>query len=246
MLIEKILKRLQPDVGLNNHIIRERWLQKTLLSLPEGSRILDAGAGTQRYKKFCNHLNYFSQDFGKYDGKGNNTGIQINNFNYGKLDIISDITSIPENDSSFDAIMCIEVLEHLPEPSKAIKEFSRLLKPDGHLIITAPFCSITHFSPYHFCSGFNKYWYERFLTQNGLSITELKENGNFFEFLGQEINRIPYVSKRYSNSPPSILDKLCIYFLLRKLAKWSKKDNGSNSLLCYGFNIHAIKQKHKI
>ena len=30
------------------------------------------------------------------------------------LDIISDITSIPVSDNTFDAVMCIEVFEHLP------------------------------------------------------------------------------------------------------------------------------------
>ena len=41
------------------------------------------------------------------------------------LDIISDITSIPITDNSFDAIMCVEVFEHIPEPAKAVKEFCK-------------------------------------------------------------------------------------------------------------------------
>ncbi|MGA2913324.1 MAG: class I SAM-dependent methyltransferase [Methanoregula sp.] len=72
-------------------------------------------------------------------------------FNTSNLDIVSENTSIPELDASFDAIMCIEVFEHLPEPILAIKEFSRLLKPDGHLILTAPFCCLTHMAAYYFC-----------------------------------------------------------------------------------------------
>ncbi len=91
--------------------------------------------------------NMYHIDFGEYDGKGDGEALQIGEFDYGKLDIISDITSIPAPDSSFDAIMCIEVLEHLPDPIKAIQEFYRLLKPNGHLLITAPFCSLTLFFP---------------------------------------------------------------------------------------------------
>lgn len=66
------------------------------------------------------------------------------------MNILSDITTILELDASFDAVKCIEVFEHIPEPVKAVKEFSRILKPGGILILTAPFCSLTHFAPYYF------------------------------------------------------------------------------------------------
>lgn len=35
---------------------------------------------------------------------------------YGQLDIISDIASIPREDESFDAEMCTEVFEHIVNP----------------------------------------------------------------------------------------------------------------------------------
>ena len=57
------------DVGKNNGATRERWLEKTLLSLKEGTSILDAGAGESKYKSLCNHLEYFSQDIAEYDGE---------------------------------------------------------------------------------------------------------------------------------------------------------------------------------
>lgn len=242
MSIKKLLKSVRPSVGKNNESTREHWLEETLKSIPENSRILDAGAGTQQYRKFCKHLNYVSQDFGSYDGKGDSAGLQMGEFDYGKLDIVSDITSIPEPDSSFDSIMCIEVLEHLPDPVQAIKEFSRLIKPKGHLILTAPFCSLTHFAPYHFSTGFNRYWYEEHLAANGFKIIEIAPNGNFFEFIAQEIDRIGSVSKRYSKSKPVLLERLSILITLRMLSRFSKRDNASSDLLCFGYHVHAIKE----
>lgn len=50
-----------------------------------------------------------------------------------------DVNNIPFQDRSFDCIFCSEVLEHLPEPEKAISEFHRILKPDGIVIITVPY-----------------------------------------------------------------------------------------------------------
>jgi SAM-dependent methyltransferase len=236
-----MLKSLAPDVGKNNLSSRERWLKDTLLAIPNNSRILDAGAGTQQYRKFCRHLEYVSQDFGDYDGKGDDTALQTGEFDYGTLDIVSDITSIPEPDESFDAILCVEVLEHLPNPVLAIKEFSRLLKPGGHLIITAPFCSLTHFAPYHFSSGFNLYWYERYLAEYGFKDVQISQNGNFFEFLAQEVYRIPSIAGRYSGSKPNPFELFAMFVLQRMLLRFSKKDKGSSELLCFGYHVHARK-----
>src|SRR5688572_19546767 len=46
--------------------------------------------------------------------------------------------TLPYEDSSFDYISCIEGLEHIENPQQAIREFSRLLKPGGHLLTSIP------------------------------------------------------------------------------------------------------------
>jgi len=239
--VRKTLKEMWPDVGMKNESAREKWLKDILGKVPKNGRLLDAGAGTQRYRVYCEHLEYISQDFGEYDGRGDDVGLQPGEFSYGKLDIISDITSIPEPDSSFDVILCVEVLEHLPNPAEAIKEFSRLLRPNGQLIVTAPFCSLTHFAPYHFSSGFNKYWYEHHLDANNVKEFVITRNGNFFEYLSQELYRVTSVSKRYSESKPNLLEYLSLFVLQRMLLRFSKKDSGSSELLCFGYHIHARK-----
>lgn len=231
------------SAGTCNQSNREEWLEKTLKKIPSNSRILDAGAGELKYKSLCLHLNYVSQDFAQYDGKGDNKGLQTGSWDQSKLDIISDITSIPEPNESFDAIMCIEVFEHLPEPIEAIKEFSRLLKPGGHLILTAPFCSLTHFAPYHFYSGFNRYFYQEHLAKNGFEIIELVENGNYFEYLAQEIRRINSVLDTYSkNNKCSFIDSITINRMLKMLENFSREDKGSSDLLNFGFHVYAKKK----
>ncbi len=137
--IKNLLFSSTNNVGSQNERVRLSWLKHTLTSIPAGSRILDAGAGELAQKKYCEHLNYVSQDFAQYDGKGDGVGLHTKTWDNSRIDIISDITNIPEPDGSFDAIMCIEVFEHIPNPILAIKEFSRLLKDDGFLVIIAPF-----------------------------------------------------------------------------------------------------------
>ncbi|MEE9339091.1 MAG: class I SAM-dependent methyltransferase [Methylococcaceae bacterium] len=224
-----------------NESNRQAWLEKTLRHLPEGLRILDAGAGELANKIFCSHLDYVSQDFCEYKGIGNNKGLQKGSWNTGEIDIVSDIVTIPEPDRSFDIILCSEVFEHLPDPLAAMEEFNRLLKKGGQLIITAPFCSLTHFAPFHFSTGFNRYYYEHHMVRTGFQIEEITTNGNYFEYMVQELQRIPFVAEKYSPSIITKFDKLAIKWILKKLVKLSKLNQGSEELLCFGYHVLASK-----
>ncbi len=229
------------NIGANNEIMRQIWLEKTLTNIPKKLRILDAGAGELANKKYCSHLNYISQDFCQYEGSGDKKGLQTGSWDTHQIDIVSDIAEIPEADNSFDIILCSEVLEHLPNPVLALKEFHRLLKKDGILILTAPFCSLTHFAPYHYSTGFNRYFYEYHLEQLGFELTESTANGNYFEYLGQEIRRIPSIAEKYTIKKISRVERLIINFLLKLLEKLSKQDTGSDELLCFGYHVIAKK-----
>ncbi|TAL70781.1 MAG: class I SAM-dependent methyltransferase [Bacteroidetes bacterium] len=227
-------------VGRFNEENRENWIKEQLQKLSPGLTILDAGAGELKYKNYCSHLNYVSQDFAQYDGSGDGSGLQTGSWDQSNIDIVSDITSIPLENESIDVILCVEVLEHVPEPVLVIKEFTRLLKKGGNLILTAPFNSLTHFAPYHFSTGFNKYFYEKHLIDNGFGIIEIERNGNYFEYMAQELRRLPEVAKKYSNKS-LIFSRLFIKFLLFILGRLSRKNNGSEELLCYGYHILAKK-----
>lgn len=52
--------------------------------------------------------------------------------------IVADCCNTQLDSSSYDYIVSFETIEHLSEPDKFIKEISRLIKPDGLLIISSP------------------------------------------------------------------------------------------------------------
>lgn len=223
---------------------REDWVAKQLSSVPKNSTILDAGAGECHYKKYCQHLKYTSQDFNRYEGIGDKKGIQTGKRDVSKIDIVSDITKMPLKSESFDSVLCVEVFEHLPRPLDALKELSRVTKKGGILILTAPFASLTHYSPFYFYSGFSINFYKDNLPKHGFQIEKIYTYGNYFDFITLEIIRTPLVLWRMINifSLPIFLIYPIVtpaYMLMRLLGLIFPQ---SQDLLSFGLCIKAKKQ----
>ncbi|RPI82371.1 MAG: class I SAM-dependent methyltransferase, partial [Nitrosopumilales archaeon] len=157
------------------------------------------------------------------------------------LNIISDICDIPEPDESFDAVLCTEVLEHVPNPIDALKELHRLLKINGDLVLTTPFSSLTHYAPYYYHTGFSQYFYEYWLNKIGFRILEIGYNGNYFEWLAQELRRLPSIAESQSNAKVSWIGKKAIQILLIFLGRCSENNTRSENLLSFGLHVHAKK-----
>src|SRR6185436_7935854 len=45
---------------------------------------------------------------------------------------------LPFADASFDAIMCIDAINHLPDRPRVLADWARLLRPGGRLLFTDP------------------------------------------------------------------------------------------------------------
>ncbi len=173
-------------------------------------------------------------------GGGDGTGLQVGKWDNTRLDIVSDITRIPVDDASFDAILCTEVFEHIPDAISAVHEFARILKPGGTLLITGPFNSLTHFAPYHFC-GHNRYWYMHHMPLMGLEIVEIEANGSWFAFVAQELRRSRLVGRMYASGLLGLITRVAAIPLLVLLSLQARLDRGSQELLCFGFMVRAKK-----
>lgn len=97
------------------------------------TNLLDAGCGTGWFSKKASELgaNVTSMDLGE----------NLLNLVKEKCDserIVGSVLEIPFEDNSFDVVINTEVIEHTPDPEKAVAELSRVLKPGGLLILTVP------------------------------------------------------------------------------------------------------------
>jgi len=145
---------------------------------------LDAGAGTQKYRPHCSHLNYTSQDLGEYDGKGDNIGHQSGSWDTTNIDIISDICSIPVPDASFDAVICTDVLEHVPNVNLALRELDRVVRPGGKILITVPNQCDAHQTPFFYSGGYASYLFKYMFPKHNVTV---EYESGYFETVDQKI-----------------------------------------------------------
>jgi SAM-dependent methyltransferase len=174
-----------------NELDRDAWVARQASQVPACARVLDVGAGSCPYGPLFDHCRYETQDFKSLKGE------QLNLGQYGRIDYVCDATEIPVPDASYDVVLCTEVLEHVPEPVRVVKEIARILKPGGRLIMTAPLGSGIHQEPYHFYGGYTPFWYRKFLAEAGFENLSIEPNAGFFRFFSQESIRFLKLSRPF-------------------------------------------------
>jgi len=120
---------------LNRHFVLE-WMSRSGSPL----RLLDLGCGNQPYAHIyeprakCIIALDYSRRSADYRG----------HFLRGTA------MELPFANGVFDAIICTEVLEHVPRPSELASEVARVITPGGLLIVTVPFLHGLHEIPHDY------------------------------------------------------------------------------------------------
>jgi len=115
------LERDSPQLALVREVLNPR----------PGMKILDAGCARGR---FLRHLGstgaaLFGVDLTEVFLRSSRANVPGAGLTAGSL------SCLPFQDASFDAIYCIEALEHLPDTDAALAELARVLRPAGTLLV---------------------------------------------------------------------------------------------------------------
>ena len=187
--------RYEKIVGVSNESFRTDWTRQQIAKAISTSKgavdILDVGAGSSPYKSFIEDLggNYFSHDFSQYIPSSLEPGIQNKSWEYPEHTYVCDILNLEPN-RTFDVVICTEVLEHVPNPNAAFSIISGLVQSGGTLIVTVPFLSLMHQSPFFYNAGLSPYWFISSSEKAGLERIELLVSGDYVDFMTQEIYRL--------------------------------------------------------
>lgn len=162
-------------------------------TVPPGSRVLDAGAGDQPYRDLFGHCDYESADFELIDKP------------YARSTYVCSLDAIPVEDGRFDAVICNQVMEHLPRPAAALRELNRVLKPGGTLICTAPLFYEEHERPYDFYR-YTQFGWRLMMEEAGFEILAIDWMEGYFGTVAYQLETAAkYLPMRPYRTVPGIL-----------------------------------------
>ncbi len=124
---DKFIPKIEKDDISGQSILK--FLKKNIKT-KKTSLILDAGCGEGRFTRYLlNKGKIIGMDFSKEYVKIARKYVKGVKF------VVGSVTKIPFPSNKFDYIFLVDVLQHVPELEKSVKELNRVLKPKGTLII---------------------------------------------------------------------------------------------------------------
>lgn len=94
-----------------------------------------------------------------------------------RADVFADAAALPFGSSSVDGVVCLEVLEHTREYQTALREFARVLKPEGTLVLSMPFMYPIHDAPHDY-QRLTEHGLRRDMAAAGLGVVSLRKTGH--------------------------------------------------------------------
>jgi SAM-dependent methyltransferase len=114
------------------------------------------------------------------------------------VQILGDAQALGIRSDTFEVVLCTEVLEHLPEPQRAIDEMWRVLRPGGTLLLTTRFLFPIHDAPHDYFR-FTKYGLRHLLRQ--FEILDVEEETDSVGTLAVLLQRLGMQAQTLRRTP---------------------------------------------
>jgi len=165
----------KPDVFITNmNYLNWKWLKKGILSSQKylKGKCADIGAGVAPYEKY---IVPYVEEYIVTDNEKTHKCM----FKNSKTQFLNaDIKNLPFENESVDTVVLTQVLEHVDDPFKALREVKRVLKTEGILIFSVPFIYHAHAVPYDYYR-FSEYGLKKICDDLGFEIKEFLYQGYF-------------------------------------------------------------------
>lgn len=102
------------------------------------------------------------------------------------VDILCPANNIPLPNNSFNTVISTQTIEHVEDHQGLLNEAFRLLKTNGHLILSGPLYWPLHEEPYDFFR-FTKHGFTYILEKAGFEVVSIKSNGGKWSVAGQAL-----------------------------------------------------------
>jgi SAM-dependent methyltransferase len=100
------------------------------------------------------------------------------------VDVYGTGEALPLKRNSIDTVLCTQVMEHSPEPDRAMAEMARVLRPGGYLLLTVPQEWGLHQEPHDYYR-YTRYGLDYLAHKHGLEIEYIEARGGFWAMMGQ-------------------------------------------------------------
>lgn len=162
-----------------HHACIDQLIARASRNTAPGHWLLDAGAGEGRYRPAFSRARYVGVDLAVGDAE----------WDYSHLDVMGSLLDLPFAAESFDAALCMEVLEHVPEPAQVLAEIGRVLKPGGKLYFSVPMLWHQHQKPHDYFR-YTSFGLRYLLERAGFEVLELRPMGGYFWSLSLQLQMI--------------------------------------------------------
>ncbi len=180
------LNHLHRHTALNPYWLDMKYLHEAVRDVAQDARgwMLDVGVGERPYTALFGHVERYIGV--EYPAACENLVEGITSrvtADMGIVDVWCDGHKLPFEDGCFDTVLSTEVLEHVPDPEKFLREMFRVLRPGGHLLITVPFGSAQHAMPYDYYR-YTEPGVRALVERRGFVVERIAARGNFAAVVG--------------------------------------------------------------